>query len=127
MSLNVGNSMGCSLSHFELQNAPHILNWRQVGTADRPVKYLYPLLSLPGLCIVCRMWLCIVLLGLPGKKAAYYSMYFIALMVSSQKCKLPWPRPLTQPYTMTDSSFWAFAVNSLERPFLLWSKECLKY
>ncbi len=61
-SLKVGNSTGSSLSHFTLQNAPHILYWRQVGTAGRPVKYPYPLSPQPGLCNVCRMWFCIVLL-----------------------------------------------------------------
>ncbi len=55
-SLKVGNSTGSSLSHFALQNAPHILYWRQVGTAGRPVKYPYPLPPQPGLCNVCRMW-----------------------------------------------------------------------
>ncbi len=49
-------------SHFALQNAPHILYWRQVGTAGRPVKYPYRLPPQPGLCNVCRMWFCIVLL-----------------------------------------------------------------
>ncbi len=33
------------------------------------------------------------------------SMYFSALMVPSQKCKLPLPRALTQPHTMTDPGF----------------------
>ncbi len=61
-SLKVGNSTGSSLSHFALQNAAHILYWRQVGTAGRPVKYPYPLPPQPGLCNVCRMWFCIVLL-----------------------------------------------------------------
>ncbi len=61
-SLKVGNSTGSSLSHFALQNAPHILYWRQVGTAGRPVKYPYPLPPQPGICNVCRMWFCIVLL-----------------------------------------------------------------
>ncbi len=61
-SLKVGNSTGSSLSHFALLNAPHILYWRQVGTAGRPVKYPYPLPPQPGLCNVCRMWFCIVLL-----------------------------------------------------------------
>ncbi len=61
-SLKVGNSTGSSLSHFALQNVPHILYWRQVGTAGRPVKYPYPLPPQPGLCNVCRMWFCIVLL-----------------------------------------------------------------
>ncbi len=61
-SLKVGNSTGSSLSHFALQNAPHILYWRQVRTAGRPVTYPYPLPPQPGLCNVCRMWFCIVLL-----------------------------------------------------------------
>ncbi len=61
-TLKVGNSTESSLSHFALQNAPHILYWRQVGTAGRPVKYPYPLPPQPGLCNVCRMWFCIVLL-----------------------------------------------------------------
>ncbi len=61
-SLKVGNSTGSSLSHFALQNVPHILYWRQVRTAGRPVKYPYPLPPQPGLCNVCRMWFCIVLL-----------------------------------------------------------------
>ncbi len=50
----------CRILRF--QNAPHILYWRQVGTAGRPVKYPYPLPPQPGLCNVCRMWFCIVLL-----------------------------------------------------------------
>ncbi len=75
----VGNSTGSSLSHFALQNAPHILYWRQVGTAGRPVKYPYPLPPQPGLCNVCRMLVlhCLVeiCMDVPGKdvflKAAY--------------------------------------------------------
>ena len=34
------------------------------------------------------------------------SMYFPALIVPSQKCKLPLPRALTQPHTMTNPGFW---------------------
>ncbi len=109
-SLKVGNSTGSSLSHFALQNAPHILYWRQVGTAGRPVKYPYPLPPQPGLCNVCRMWFCIVLLKYAWTSlekmsswssilCSKISMYFSALMVPSQKCKLPLPRALTQtPY-----------------------------
>ncbi len=51
------------------------------------------------------------------------SMYFSALMVPSQKCKLPLPRALTQPHTMTDPGFWTVAGNSLDDPFLLWVQE----
>ncbi len=116
-SLKVGNSTGSSLSHFALQNVPHILYWRQVGTAGRPVKYPYPLPPQPGLCNVCRMWFCIVLLKYAWtslEKMSFegsilcskISMYFSALMVPSQKCKLPLPRALTQPHTMTDPGFW---------------------
>src|SRR4029434_5663148 len=57
------------------------------------------------------------------------SMYFPALMVPSQKCKLPLPRALTQPHTMTDPGFgiccwkqsvWSFSslVRSTWSPFL---------
>ena len=35
------------------------------------------------------------------------SMYFSALMVPSQKCKLPLPRALTQPHNMIDPGFWS--------------------
>ncbi len=108
---------GLRCPHFALQNVPHILYWRQVGTAGRPVKYPYPLPPQPGLCNVCRMWFCIVLLKYAWTSWKRYllegsilcskiSMYFSALMVPSQKCKLPLPRALTQPHTMTDPGFW---------------------
>ncbi len=131
-SLKVGNSTGSSLSHFALQNVPHILYWRQVGTAGRPVKYPYPLPPQPGLCNVCRMWFCIVLLKyawtslerclLEGSiLCSKISMYFSALMVPSQKCKLPLPRALTQPIPWQTLAFGLVAGNSLDDPFLLWS------
>ncbi len=75
-SLKVGNSTGSSLSHFALQNAPHILYWRQVGTAGRPVKYPYPLPPQPGLCNVCRMWFCIVLLKYAWTSLEKMSSFF---------------------------------------------------
>ncbi len=131
-SLKVGNSTGSSLSHFALQNAPHILYWRQVGTAGRPVKYPYPLPPQPGLvmCAECGFTLsCWNMHGRPWKRCllegsilcSKISMYFSALMVPSQKCKLPLPRALTQPHTMTDPGFGLVAGNSLDDPFLLWS------
>ncbi len=70
-SLKVGNSTGSSLSHFALQNAPHILYWRQVGTAGRPVKYPYPLPPQPGLvmCAECGFALsCWNMHGRPWKR-----------------------------------------------------------
>src|SRR4029434_3811924 len=33
-----------------------------------------------------------------------------SVMVPSQKCKLPLPRALTQPYTMTDPGFWTLVL-----------------
>ncbi len=86
-------------------------------TAGRPVKYPYPLPPQPGLCNVCRMWFalsCWNMHGRPWKRCllegsilcSKISMYFSALMVPSQKCKLPLPRALTQPHTMTDPGFW---------------------
>ncbi len=116
-SLKVGNSTGSSLSHFALQNAPHILYWRQVGTAGRPVKYPYPLPLQQDfvMCAECGFALsCWNMHGRPWKRCllegsilcSKISMYFSALMVPSQKCKLPLPRALTQPHTMTDPGFW---------------------
>ncbi len=49
------------------------------------------------------------------------SMYFSALMVPSQKCKLPLPRALTQPIPWQTLAFGLVAGNSLDDPFLLWS------
>src|SRR4029434_10251563 len=59
-----------------------------------------------------------ICMGLPWKacrlKGSIYcykiSMYFSALMVPSQKCKLPLPRALTQPHTMTDPGFWTLLL-----------------
>ncbi len=132
-SLKVGKSTGSSLLHFALQNAPRILYWRQVGTAGRPVKYPYPLPPQPGLCNVCRMWFCIVLfeicMDVPGKdvflKASILcskiSMYFSALMVPSQKCKLPCQGHWHNPIPWQTLAFGLVAGNSLDDPFLLWS------
>ena len=95
---------------------------------DKPAQSVKPphtLLPQPCLCNVCRMWFCIVLLKYAlaflermtswRQHILLENLYFSALMVLSQKCKLPLPRALTQPYTMTDPG------NSLDGPFLLWS------
>ncbi len=117
-SLKVGNSTGSSLSHFALQNAPHILYWRQVGTAGRPVKYPYPLPPQPGLCKcvqnVVLHCLVEIMHGRPLEKMSSWRQHIVlqnlyvlfSIMVPSQKCKLPLPRALTQPHTMTDPGFW---------------------
>ncbi len=89
--------------------APHILYWRQVGTAGSQSS-TRPSSSQPGLCNVCRMCFalsCWNMHGRPWKRCllegsilcSKISMYFSALMVPSQKCKLPLPRALdTTPY-----------------------------
>ena len=116
-SLKVCNGTGSSLSHFAFQNAPHILYWGQVRTAGRPVQHPHTLLPQPCLWNVLKCGFalsCWNTHGLPWKGCrlegsiccSKISMYFSALMVPSQKCKLPLPRALTQPHTMTDPSFW---------------------
>ncbi len=110
----------------------NILYGGQVGTAGRPVKYPYPLPPQPGLCNVCRMWFCIVCWNMHGRSwkrcllegsilCSKISMYFSALMVPSQKWKLPLPRALTQPPYHDRPCFGLVAGNSLDDPFLLWS------
>ncbi len=131
-SLKVGNSTGSSLSHFALQNAPHILYWRQVGTAGRPVKYPYPLPPQPGLCNVCRMWFCIVLLKYAWTslenvflKAAYCAPKSLCTFQhewchhrsASYLCQGHWHNPI--PWQTL--AFGLVAGNSLDDPFLLWS------
>ncbi len=128
-SLKVGNSTGSSLSHFALQNAPHILYWRQVGTAGRPVKYPYPLPPQPGLCNVCRMWFCIVLLKYAWtslEKMSSWRQHIVlqnlyvlfSINGASQKCKLPLPRALTHPIPWQTWLLGLVAGNSLDDPFL---------
>ncbi len=141
-SLKVGNSTGSSLVHFALQNAPHILYWRQVGTAGRPVKYPYPLPPQPGLCNVCRCGFalsCWNMHGRPWKRCLFegsilcskISSYFSALMVPSQKWQVTFAKGTdTTPYHdrpwlldlfAGNSPGWSFSsslVRSTRRPFL---------
>ncbi len=145
-SLKVGNSTGSSLSHFALQNAPHILygdrSGLQAGQSSTRTLFLrsqdFVMCAECGLALSCwnmhgRPWKRCLLEG--SILCSKISMYFSALMVPSQKCKLPLPRALTQPHTMTDPAFGLVAGNSLDDPFLLWSgahgvhssKKYLKY
>ncbi len=99
-----------------------------VGTACRPVKYPYPLPHSQDfvMCAECGFALsCEYACTSPGKdvflKATYCApnLYVLfSIMVPSQKCKLPLPRALTQPHTMTDPGFGLVAGNSLDDPFL---------
>ncbi len=93
-SLKVGNSTGSSLSHFALQNAPHILYWRQVGTAGRPVKPLFLRSQDFVMCAECGFALsCWNMHGRPWKRCllegsilcSKISMYFSVLMVPSHQ------------------------------------------
>ncbi len=131
--LRWGNSTGSSLSHFALQNAPHILYWRQVGTAGRPVKYPYPLPPQPGLCNVCRMWFCIVLLKYAWTSLEKMSSWrqhivlqnlYVLFSINgaitesaSYLCQGHWHNPI--PWQTL--AFGLVAGNSLNDPFLLWS------
>ena len=58
-----------------------------------------PLKCVQNVVLHCLVQIC---MGVPGK----YVVLKAALMVPSQKCKLPLPRALTQPHTMTDPGFW---------------------
>ncbi len=116
-SLKVGNSTGSSLSHFALQNAPHILYWYRSGlqAGQSSTRTLFLRSQDFVMCAECGFALsCWNVHGRPWKRCllegsilcSKISMYFSALMVPSQKCKLPLPRALTQPHTMTDPGFW---------------------
>ncbi len=50
----------CRILRFKMRHTFSIGD--RFGTAGRSVKYPYPLPPQPGLCNVCRMWFCIVLL-----------------------------------------------------------------
>lgn len=105
----------CLILRFK--NGPHVLYWGLVGTAGRPVQDPQPLLLQPCLWEVCRMRFWIILLnmhGCPWKRwrlegsicCPKISTSFSALLVPSQKYKLPLSRAVTQPHTMTDPGFW---------------------
>ncbi len=132
-SLKVGNSTGSSLSHFALQNAPHILYWRQVGTAGRPVKYPYPLPPQPGLCNVCRMWFCIVLLKYAWTSLEKMSSWRQHIVLQNLYVLFSINGAITEvqvtfakgtdttPYHDRPWLLDLLLGNSLDDPFLLWS------
>ncbi len=130
--LKVGNSTGSSLSHFALQNAPHILYWDRSGlqAGQSSTRTLFLRSQDFVMCAECGFALsCWNMHGRPWKRCllegsilcSKISMYFSALMVPSQKCKLPLPRALTQPIPWQTLAFGLVAGNSLDDPFLLWS------
>ena len=114
-SLKVCNGTGSSLSHFAFQNAPHILYKSGLQAGQSSTRTPFFLSHAFEMCAECGFALsCWNMHGLPWKGCrlegsiccSKISMYFSALMVPSQKCKLPLPRALTQPHTMTDPGFW---------------------
>ncbi len=145
-SLKVGNSTGSSLSHLRFKMRHTFSIWDRSGLQGRPVKYPYPLPPQPGLCNVCRMWFALSCWNMHGRPWKRYllegsilcskiSMYFSALMVPSQKCKLPLQGNWHNPIPWQTLAFGLVAGNSLDDPFLLWSgahgvhssKKYLKY
>ncbi len=107
-SLKVGNSTGfrCRILRFKMRHTFSIGDRSGLQAGQSSTRTLLP--PQPGLCNVCRMWFCIVLLKYAWTSlekmfsegsilCSKISMYFSALMVPSQKCKLPLPRALTQP------------------------------
>ncbi len=124
---------GSSLSHFALQNAPHILYGDRSGlqAGQSSTRTLFLRSQDFVMCAECGFALsCWNMHGRPWKRCllegsilcSKISMYFSALMVPSQKCKLPLPRALTQPPYHDRPWLLDFvAGNSLDDPFLLWS------
>ncbi len=124
---------GFRLSHFALQNVPHILYWRQVGTAGRPVKYPYPLPPQPGLCNVCRMWFCIVLLKYAWTSLEKMSSWRQHIVLQNLYVLFSINGAITEvqvtfakgtdttPIPWQTLAFGLVAGNSLDDPFLLWS------
>ncbi len=131
-SLKVGNSTGSSLSHFALQNAPHFSIGDRSGlqAGQSSTRTLFLRSQDFVMCAECGFALsCWNMHGRPWKRCllessilcSKISMYFSALMVPSQKCKLPLPRALTHPIPWQTLAFGLVAGNSLDDPFLLWS------
>ncbi len=132
-SLKVGNSTGSSLCHtFSIGDRSGL----QAGQSSTRTLFLrsqdFVMCAECGFALSCwnmhgRPWKRCLLEG--SILCSKISMYFSALMVPSQKCKLPLPRALTQPHTMTDPGFWTcllvtvwmilfFLVRSTRHPFL---------
>ncbi len=116
-SLKVGNSTGSSLSHFrfKMRHTFSIGDGSGLQAGQSSTRTLFLRSQDFVMCAECGFALsCWNMHGRPWKRCllegsilcSKISMYFSALMVPSQKCKLPLPRALTQPHTMTDPGFW---------------------
>ncbi len=129
-SLKVSNSTGSSLSHLRFKMRHTFSIGDRSGLQAGQSRTLFLRSQDFVMCAECGFALsCWNMHGRPWKRCllegsilcSKISMYFSASMVPSQKCKLPLPRALTQPHTMTDPAFGLVAGNSLDDPFLLWS------
>ncbi len=120
----------CRILHFKMRHTFSIgdRSGLQAGQSSTRTLFLrsqdFVMCAECGFALSCwnmhgRIWKRCLLEG--SILCSKISMYFSALMVPSQKCKLPLPRALTQPHTMTDPGFGLVAGNSLDDPFLLWS------
>ncbi len=130
--LKVGNSTGSSCPHFALQMR-HTFSMETGRTAGRQssTRTLFLRSQDFVMCAECGFALsCWNMHGRPWKRCllegsilcSKISMYFSALMVPSQKCKLPLPRALTPtPYHDRPWLLDLLLGNSLDDPFLLWS------
>ncbi len=105
----------CRILRFKMRHTFSIGG--QVGTAGRPVKYPYPLPPQPGLCNVCRMWFCIVLLKYAWTSLEKMSSWrqhivlqnlYVLFSINGAitEVQVTLPRSLTQTHTMTDPGFW---------------------
>ncbi len=110
-SYKVGNSTGLRCRILRFQNAPTHSLLETGRDCSRPVKYPYPLPPQPGLCNVCRMWFCIVLLKyawwrpwkrclLEAQHMCSQNLYVLfSIMVPSQKCTVTFAKGTdTTPY-----------------------------
>ncbi len=117
-SLKVGNSTGlrCRILRFKMHHTFSIGDRSGLQAGQSSTRTLFLRSQDCVMCAECGFALsCWNMHGRPWKRCllegsilcSKISMYFSALMVPSQKCKLPLPRALTQPHTMTGPGFWA--------------------
>ncbi len=117
----------CRILRFKMRHTFSIGDRSGLQAGQSSTRTLFP--PQPGLCNVCRCGFALSLLKyawtslekMSSLKAAYcaskISMYFSALMVPSQKCKLPLPGHWHNPIPWQTLAFGLVAGNSLDDPF----------
>ncbi len=99
----------------------------QAGQSSTP----HPLPPQPGLCNVCRMWFCIVLLKYAWTSLEKMSSWrqhivlqnlYVLFSINGAitEVQVTLPRALTHPIPWQTLAFGLVAGNSLDDPFLLW-------